>query len=196
MKIAIIGGNGTVGSAARAALENGNDVVSLSRGTDPAVDLGDPSSITNALKEVGPVDALISAAGGTPSGAVADLTEDDLLEAFRGKALGQLSVVTRGLPYVKDGGSITLTSGIIGKERIRRGAPAAMANGALDAFVYAAAPEMPRGIRINIVSPNVLQSSPSYHKAFPGLTPVSDEEVGKAYLHSVLGVDTGRIFKA
>lgn len=195
MKIAVIGGNGTVGRAARLGLEADHEVISLSRSTSPGVDLTEPETISTALAAIGPVDALVSAAGVTPGGAVEDLTEEDLLAGFRGKALSQLSVVTRGLDYVNDGGSITLTSGIIGKERIAKGAPAAMANGALDAFVYAAAPEMPRDIRLNIVSPNVLKSATSYHPKFPGFTPVPDELVGRAYVRAVQGLDTGRIFE-
>ena len=195
MKIAVIGGNGTVGRAARLGLERDHEVITLSRSTTPAVDLTQPQTITAALEEIGPVDALVSTAGVTPGGAVQDLTEDLLLAGFRGKALSQLSVLTQGLNYVNDGGSVTLTSGIIGKERIAKGAPAAMANGALDAFVYAAAPEMPRGIRLNIVSPNVLESATSYHPKFPGFTPVPDEQVGNAYVRAVQGLDTGRIFE-
>lgn len=193
MKVAIIGGSGTVGGAARAALEADNEVFALSRTSSPAVDLTQPDTISAALEDIGPVDALIVAAGSASHGAVEELTESSFVGAFSGKPLGELTAFARGLPHVKDKGSITLTSGIIGRERIAHGALAAMANGALDAFVQAAATEMPRGVRLNIVSPNVLQSSPQHHRKFPGLAPVSDEAVGRAYVRSVYGLDTGRV---
>ena len=194
MKIVIIGGNGTVGGVASRALAEHGQALALSRSTTPAVDLEDPESVSTALEAVGPVDALVVAVGSAPFTSVPEATEDDFQAAFTGKPLKQLTVAARGLPHVRDGGSITLTSGIIGRERIAKGALGGMANGAIDAFVHAAAPEMPRGIRINAVSPNVLESSPGHHPLFPGFTPVSDELVGRAYIRAVTGLDSGRVF--
>ena len=61
-----------------------------------------------------------------------------------------------------------------------------------DAVVMAAAPELPRGIRINAVSPNVLANSPHFHDAFAGMIPVTDEEVAAAFVRAVEGNVTGR----
>ena len=92
------------------------------------------------------------------------------------------------------GGSITLTSGILSREPIATGAAASLVNGAVESFVLAAATELPRGIRINAVSPSVLEDAPSYHSSFPGFVPVSSHRVGQAFAKSVLGVQTGRVF--
>ena len=65
------------------------------------------------------------------------------------------------------GGSITLTTGILAEEPIRTGVQASTFNAAIDAFVRAAALEMPRGIRINAVSPGVLVESMPTHAPPP-----------------------------
>lgn len=194
MRILIIGGTGTLGTAARTALEPHHDVIVASRSTDPAVDITDEASIAALFETVGEVDAVVVAAGAVPFKRLPALTAADFTSAFTGKVLSQLTVVRIGLDHVRDGGSFTLTSGILSREPIAASAAAAMANGAVESYVMAAAPEMPRGIRINAVSPSVLASSTRHHAAFPGFTPVEDEAVGRAYLRSVAGVANGRVF--
>ena len=143
---------------------------------------------------MGQVDAVIAAVGSVPFAPLADLGRDAYESAFRGKVLPQLDVVRIGTPFVRDGGSFTVTSGILAREPIATGAAASLANGALEAFVLGAAPEMPRGIRLNAVSPSVLEDAPSYHSSFPGFIPVSSHRVGQAFAKSVLGVQTGQVF--
>ncbi|WP_284328838.1 short chain dehydrogenase [Demequina litorisediminis] len=167
MRILIIG-TGHVGSAARAALEASHDVIVASRSTTPAVDITDQASIQALFETVGTVDAVVTTVGKVPFKPLADLTRDDLEAGLAGKVLSQIDVVRIGLPYVTDGGSFTVTSGVLAREPIRTSAAASMANGALETYVMAAAPEMPRGIRLNAVSPSVLASSPQHHAAFAG----------------------------
>lgn len=194
MRALIIGGNGTLGRAARAALEADHEVVVASRSSEPAVDTTDATSIATLFEHVGEVDAVVVAAGAVPFKPVEELTAEDYTSAFAGKVLSQLDVVRIGLPYVRDGGSFTLTSGILARVPIASSAAAAMANGALESYVVATATELPRGIRINAVSPTVLASSTRHHAAFAGFTPVDDAEVGRAYLRSAAGVQTGQVF--
>ncbi|GAA1641317.1 short chain dehydrogenase [Brevibacterium sanguinis] len=194
MKIIVIGAGGHVGGVAAAGLAaRGHEVIAASRSTDPGVDTADPESIRSFLAEVGPVDAIVVAAGSVPFKPVTELTRDDYASAFSSKVLGQLEFVTQGVDTVRDGGSITLTTGVLSRESVPTAAAAAMANGAVESFVMAAAPELPRGIRINAVSPNVLANSPHFHDAFAGMTPVSDEEVATAFVRSVEGNITGRV---
>ncbi|WP_217181973.1 short chain dehydrogenase [Streptomyces sp. AC495_CC817] len=192
MKILIIGASGVVGRAAESALD-GHEIVAASRSGSPAVDVTDAASIERLFGEVGEVDAVVAAVGSVPFKPLADLSRDDFESAFRGKVLSQLDVVRIGTPFVRDGGSFTLTSGILAREAIATGAAASLANGALESFVLAAAAELPRGIRINAVSPSVLEDAPSYHSSFPGFVPVSSHRVGQAYAKSVLGVQTGQV---
>jgi NADP-dependent 3-hydroxy acid dehydrogenase YdfG len=193
MRILLIGASGHVGSAAAAALRPRHDLIEVSRSSDPSVDIADEASIAALLDATGTVDAIVVTAGSVPFRPVAQLTRDDYLAAFTGKVLSQLDVVRLGLPHLSDGGSITLTSGILARDVIATGAAASMANGALEAYVMAAAPELPRGIRLNAVSPSVLAEATAYHDAFAGFVQVSDAEVGSAYLRAVEGIGTGRI---
>jgi len=194
MKIIVIGASGHVGRAAAQALEDrGHEVIRASRSTDPAVDTSDPASIAALFSHVGMVDGVVVAAGTVPFKNVTDLDHDDYLSGLLSKAIGQFDVVGTGLEYVTDNGSFTLTSGIIGREQVAAGAAAAAANGALESFVRAAATEMPRGIRINALSPDVLANAAHFHDSFPGHRPVTDAEVGRAVVLSAEGVETGRV---
>jgi hypothetical protein len=55
--------------------------------------------------------------------------------------------------------------------------------------------ELPRGIRINVVSPTVLQESmPTFGPYFFGFEPVPVARVALAYARSVDGLQTGQIY--
>lgn len=168
-------------------------MIAVSRSTAPAVDTTDEASIEALFAEVGEVDAVIVAVGSVPFKPVEELTRDDYRAAFLGKVLSQLDVVRIGTPFVRDGGSFTLTTGILAREPIATGAAASMANGAVESFVIGAAPELPRGIRINAISPTVLAEATGYHDAFPGFAPVASDVVGLAFVRAVEGVGTGRV---
>ncbi|WP_431807710.1 short chain dehydrogenase [Microbacterium paraoxydans] len=194
MKALVIGATGSIGGVVATTLEErGHEVVRAARTTGERVDVTDPSSVKELFARVGTVDAVVVAVGSVPFKPLGELSRDDYVAAFTGKTLAQLDVVREALGAVADGGSITLTSGVLAREPIATGAAAALANGALESFVITAAAEAPRGIRINAVSPDVLENSPGYFDAFPGHRPVSDQEVGRAYVRAVEGVIRGRI---
>lgn len=194
MKALVIGATGSIGNVVATTLESrGHEVVRASRSGETSVDVTDPASITELFTRVTDVDAVVVAVGSVPFKPLSELDHDDYLAGFTGKTLAQIEVVRQALTHLNDGGSITVTSGVLAREPIATGAAAAMANGALESFVITAAAEAPRGIRINAVSPDVLENSPGYHASFPGHRPVTDEEVGTAYVRAVEGVITGRI---
>lgn len=194
MKVLVIGATGSIGGVVAATLDvRGHEVVRASRSGEQNVDVTDPASIRSLFERVGPVDAVVVAVGSVPFKPLTDLDRDDYLAAFTGKTLAQLDVVRVALDHVTDGGSITLTSGVLAREPIATGAAAAMANGALESFVITAAAEAPRGIRVNAVSPDVLANSPGYFSTFAGHRPVTDDEVGQAYVRAVEGIVTGRV---
>jgi NAD(P)-dependent dehydrogenase (short-subunit alcohol dehydrogenase family) len=96
--------------------------------------------------------------------------------------------------HLKDDGSITLTSGVTNRDFIRKGANAASMNGALDDFARGASIEMPRGLRINTVSPGLLEeSAKKYDGFFPGHVPVSSARVGFAFTKCVEGGLNGQV---
>jgi hypothetical protein len=98
--------------------------------------------------------------------------------------------------HLRDGGSITLTTGILSDQPIVAGSSASLVNGAVEAFVRAAAIELPRGLRINVVSPSVLvEAMPSYAPFFRGFEPVTAARAALAFSRSVEGAQTGQVYK-
>lgn len=68
MRILLIGPNGRLGTAVRAALTARHELVTASRnGGDLSVDIREPRSIAAMYERVGRVDAVACAAGGAPS---------------------------------------------------------------------------------------------------------------------------------
>lgn len=194
MKVLIVGANGLLGSAAASALKDRHEVIEASRSGNVAVDLTEPDSIQRMFDEIGTVDAVISCTGSVPFKPLADLTDKDFRAGFEDKVLGQVNLVRIGLSHITDGGSFTLTTGVLAREPILTGAAASLANGALESFVMAAAAELPRRIRINAVSPSVLAEATGYHEYFPGFSQVPANTVGRAYVKSVEGIQTGQVY--
>ena len=77
-----------------------------------------------------------------------------------------------------------------------RGSSAAMVNAALEGFVRGAAIELPRGQRLNAVSPTVLEESLGhYGDFFRGFKPVPGADVALAYERSAEGGETGKTYR-
>ena len=146
-------------------------------------------------EKVGKVDAVASCIGKVAFKPVAELTYEDYLMGFKDKALGQVELVRAGINFLNDNGSFTLMTGVLARDPIPSGSVAALANGAIESFTLAAAIDLPRGLRINTVSPNVLVEATSYHAAFAGYHQVSAQSVADAYVKSILGKQTGQIYK-
>lgn len=196
MKIIIIGAAGAVGKCAADDLSTRHEVISVGRNSgDIRADIEDVDSIRAMYREAGKVDAVVSAIGHGHFGAVDEMTSEQFMKGIDHKLLPQVNLVLEGFDYVNDGGSFTLTSGVLNRDPIPGGACAAAANGALDGFVLGAAVDMPRGIRINAVSPEVLEvSRQRYDGFFRGHVHVSSEAVALAYSKSVEGCLSGRVF--
>lgn len=195
MRVLLVGASGLLGSAVSAAL-SGHEVLPASRSGTYPVDLTDPASITALFARTGPVDAIACTAGVTPFGALAALTLDDFRRGLDDKLLGQVELVRQGIEHVRDGGSFTLVSGILADDPIPTGSVAAAVNGGLHAFVRAAAIELPRGLRINTVSPTVFTEAwDAYGDYFPGYPPVPVAEAARAYVKSVAGRQTGQVYR-
>ena len=197
MKVLIVGAHGTLGKAVAAELGTRHDIVGASRSSgDVRVDLRDGASVEAMFRAVGPVDAVVAAAGKVPFAPLDELTEAQYLEGLQDKLLGQIRLVSAGTPHVRDGGSFTLITGILTEQPILSGAVASTVNGAVEAFVRAAAIELPRGIRINVVSPTVLtEAMDAYAPYFRGFEPVSAARAAMAFSRSVEGRQTGQVYK-
>ncbi|WP_144876218.1 short chain dehydrogenase [Microbacterium sp. 1.5R] len=196
MRLLLIGGTGTIGAAvADAFTELGDEVVSASRSGDHSVDIVDRESIDRLFGAVGEIDAVVVAAGKVPSVALADATGEDFDAGFASKLGGQISVVLAALPRLADGGSITLTSGILAQHAVPGSVVTAAVNGALEGFVARAALDLPRGLRINAVSPTIVLEPGETSEAFRGFRSVTAPEVAQAYVRSAYGIETGQVFR-
>ncbi|MBC1832221.1 short chain dehydrogenase [Listeria seeligeri] len=197
MKILLIGASGTLGSAVKERLEKKADVITAGRHSgDVTVDITSVDSIKKMYTQVGKVDAIVSATGSATFSPLTELTPEKNAVTISSKLGGQINLVLLGIDSLNDNGSFTLTTGIMMEDPIVQGASAAMANGAVTAFAKSAAIEMPRGLRINTVSPNVLEESwDRLEPFFQGFNPVPAERVARAFEKSVFGAQTGESYK-
>lgn len=197
MKIILVGATGTIGKAIDQELSQAHEVIRVSKSkSDYLVDLTDEDSIRALFEKVGEYDALVSAAGNVHFGDLADMTSKEYEIGLRDKLMGQVNLVLIGKETIRDGGSFTLTSGVLNEDPIRMGSSAAMVNGALAGFITGASIEMPRGIRLNLVSPTVVEEAwDAYGPFFPGFKAVPTSLVAKAYHKSVAGLQTGQIYR-
>src|SRR4029078_12452848 len=154
MRVIVVGATGTIGTPLAAALAERHEVVRVgNRNGDFQVDVADKGSIERLFQDVGPFDALVSLAGGARFKPIGELTDEDFAFSLSRKLMGQINLVRGGLPHVRDGGSFTLTSGVLTTEPVPGSSAISVVNGGLEAFARAAALEMQRGVRINVVSP-------------------------------------------
>ncbi len=197
VKILIVGGTGTIGKFVAEKLKSNHEVIIASKSNgDYLVDITSPDRIEQMYKDIPNIDAVISTTGASHFGQLSDLTPELNDIAINSKLKGQVNLVLIGQHYINDSGSFTLTTGIMMDDPILRGSSAAMANGAVASFVKSAAIELNRNIRINTVSPNVLEESlGKYGVFFKGFNPVSANKVANAFVKSVEGAQTGQVYK-
>jgi NAD(P)-dependent dehydrogenase (short-subunit alcohol dehydrogenase family) len=197
MKIILIGASGTLGKAVAAELSARHEIVAVGRKSGEfRADMRDIESLRTLFQKVGTVDAVVCAAGSVHFGPWAELTPENFDLGLRDKLMGQVNVVLAGQEFLADHGSFTLTSGILSQDPIQYGAAASLVNGALESFVPAAAIELPRGLRINVVSPTVVQESlASFGSYFRGYQAVPASDAALAYSKSVEGRQTGQIYR-
>ena len=89
-----------------------------------------------------------------------------------------------------------MITGILAEDPIRMGVGLSTVNGAVNAFVKAAAIELKRGLRINVVCPGLVEDAvEKYARYFPGHNPVSMDRVVSGYLKSIEGAATGKVIK-
>ena len=195
MRILVIGASGTIGAAVVAALSGGNQIVAASRKSSAApVDMAEPDSIRAMYRGLGKVDAIVCAAGQARFAPLPKLGDDDFRFCLDNKLMGQVNLVRYGLDHVADGGSITLTSGVLALRPMPGSGAISLVNAGVEGFARAAALEEPRGIRVNVVSPPwvtetlvALKMDPS-----PGLPAAA---VARAYVRSVTGSETGAVIE-
>ena len=202
LRILLVGASGELGRAVAAELGKRHDVIAAgSKSGEIRVDIADPASIENALETAGRLDAMACAAGVVnfqPLDAIKPAAIDQSVYGLglANKLMGQVNLALAARDKLNDGGSITLITGVLADQPIVAGSSASMVNGAIESFVRAAAIEMPRGHRINAVSPTVfVESMGAYEPFFRGFEPVPVARAALAYSRSIEGRETGKVYK-
>jgi NAD(P)-dependent dehydrogenase (short-subunit alcohol dehydrogenase family) len=196
MRILVVGATGTIGKAVVAALAPAHEVLAASRHhSELHVDITDVASIRALYQRVGQVDAVVSAAGNARFAPLAQLGDDDFAYSLSDKLMGQVNLVRYGLPIVRDGGSITITSGVLAQSPMPGSAAVSLVNAGLEGFARAAALEAPRGVRVNVVSPGWVTVTLAALGMDPS-TGITPEDVARVYVASVTGSMTGEVLPA
>jgi NAD(P)-dependent dehydrogenase (short-subunit alcohol dehydrogenase family) len=190
MKILVIGATGTIGSAVVKALAGKHEVISASRKGNPTVDLDDPASLAALFASVKGLSHVISCAGSGAWKPLAQLTDEDFAYSLRSKLMGQVNIIRQALQHVADGGSVTVTSGVLAQHAMPGSAAISMVNAGLEGFVRGAALDATRGVRVNVVSPGWVKETMIAMKMDPtsGMAAV---DVAKAYVAAVEGKQHG-----
>ena len=197
MRILIVGGLGTIGQIVKAYFDKKHEVITAGRNSgDLKVDIADGSSIRAMFKKTGKLDAIICTAGEAKWADFKDLSEEDYHIGLKSKLMGQVNLVRIGKEYLNDGGSITLTSGILADDPVPMTSSAAMVNGALHSFVKAVVLDIRQPIRVNVVASGLVEDAvDKYSEYFPGHHPVSMDKMLRGYIRSVEGRGTGEIIR-
>lgn len=197
MKILIIGASGTIGKRVTEHFLPDHDILKASRqGEDFRVNIEESPSLIKLLETTGKIDAVVCVAGEAKWGPLDELSEADHYTGIRSKLMGQVNLVRLGREYLKPGGSITLSTGILADDPVPRTSSAALVNGAVHSFVRAAALEIQKGHRLNAVSLGLVEDSyEKYRDYFPGHYPIPMDRVVKAYERAVLGKGHGEVIR-
>jgi len=196
MRIIIVGASGTMGKYLTSVFEADHEIIKVSTSSgDIRADITKPESIESMYQQAGSFDALICTAGPTHVGPWANMTDKEFRKGLDGKLMGQINLVLTGQRYINPKGSFTLITGALTDEPQLNFANASAANGAVEGFVRAAAIELGNGIRINAVSPTVIESSPQYFPFFPGEIPTTMKALEYGFRKSVFGAGTGQVIK-
>lgn len=196
MKILAIGANGVIGQAVVEKLSQSHQVIAVGHSQgDLRVDIESQESIRAMFESVGVVDAIISMAGNGEMGSIKDMPSSGYATVLKGKLMGQVNLVRIGREYLKDGGSITLTSGQAANYPMAGTAAISIGVAGINAFVGVAALEFEQGKRINAVSPAVVKETLEQW-GVDSADGIPAEQVAEYYQHSVEGDKTGQIYNA
>lgn len=194
----MVGGTGTIGQAVVDTLSDRHELIVAGHTSgEMQVDLADSDSIEALYDTVGAVDAVVSCAGEAAFGALEDLTDDEFGLSVSNKLMGQVNLVRRGLDRIRESGVFTLTSGVLSQEPTQGSAAISLVNAGVEGFVRAAGLEMPRDVRINVVSPPwVTETLREMGKDEENISSLPAATVAEAYAKSLHGSMNGETIDA
>ena len=193
MKIIIVGAAGRIGKEIDKALSNGNEIIRVGvQSGDFQCDYTDTESVKKMFVDIGEFDSLIAVAGRDSTfKPFQDIDDEDYRYGFERKFLGQIRFLKYGKNTIRDNGSFVFTSGYLSHYPFPASIATGPINAAVDTFVNNIAPFLPRGIRINVVSP-----APIVELGEEGKGLVTAEETAKLYVQAVEGNITGQVLRA
>lgn len=193
MKILLIGATGLIGTQVHTLLSQAHEVIPVGyKGGMYQVDIADPVSIQTLFEKVGQVDAVISTAGLAAFGALAELTDEQFQLGLTNKLMGQINLLRIGKKFISPKGVILLTSGVLATDPIPGSAAIATVNGALNAFVKAAALELGSELRINTISPIFVKETMEM-MGMDSTSGLSAADTAKAYQGALEGSMSGEV---
>jgi NAD(P)-dependent dehydrogenase (short-subunit alcohol dehydrogenase family) len=193
VRILVIGATGTIGAAIVSLLESRHEVLRASHTRSALnVDLSNADSIKQLYATVGPIHAVVSAAGESVFQPLLSLSDADFALCLTSKLMGQVNLVRFGVDMLEDGGSFTLTTGILSRQPMPGSAAISASNAGLEGFVRAAALELPRGLRINAIAPGWVRETLVARKMDPDLG-LPAARIAETYRQAVEGRATGQI---
>jgi NAD(P)-dependent dehydrogenase (short-subunit alcohol dehydrogenase family) len=191
LKVILLGASGIIGREIDKALSPNHEVVRAGRNGDVKVDYSDTPSVKAMFEKVGTFDALITAVGRDSAfKSYADLTDEDFEYGFQRKFMAQINLVRIGTPYANDGASFTLSSGYLSDYPNPASAATGPFNAAVDSFARTVGPMLPRGIRVNVVSP-----APVVSPDETGRGVVTASQAAGGYIKSVEGTMNGEVIR-
>ena len=201
-RILLVGASGVIGRWVHQALDGEHEVITAGlANAQIRLDLSQTASIHAALKQADELDAIVYTAGRAHfaplhSIEAADGEASRYALGLQDKLMGQVNLALASRGVLRRGGSITLTSGTTSDDPILGGSSLSMVNGALEAWVRAAATEWTDDVRINLVSPSLVEGTPAQAmKAFPGIAVVSGKQVALAYLRCLFSGIRGQTLR-
>jgi NAD(P)-dependent dehydrogenase (short-subunit alcohol dehydrogenase family) len=191
MKVIILGASGKIGGEIVRFLSPKHEVVRAGRNDNVKVDYTNDQSVKNMFEQVGGFDALVVAVGGdSVFKGYEDLNDEDFAYGFQRKFMAQVNLVRTGTSYANNGASFTLSSGYLSDYPNPASAATGPFNAAIDSFARTAGPLLPRGIRLNVVSP-----APVVPEGQAGRGMVTAEQAAVGYVRSIEGTMNGEVLR-
>jgi NAD(P)-dependent dehydrogenase (short-subunit alcohol dehydrogenase family) len=193
MKIILIGATGMIGQKVHERLQKSHEVIPVGfKDGDYRVDIADKNSIQNLFDKIGEVDAVISTTGLSAFGALDELSDEQFSLGWNNKLMGQINILRVGQTFVRKGGVILLTSGMLAIEPMPGSTSTSAANGALNSFVNAASLELGDKLRVNAVSPIFVKETMEM-MGMDSSDGMSAADTAKAYQAAIEGSMTGEV---
>lgn len=154
MRVLVVGATGLLGKEIVQLLSPEHEVITASRkGSAISVDISDKGSIESMYSAVGTIDAVICVAGTAKFAPLDKLSDEDFSFSLTNKLMGQVNLVRCSVGHVSQGGSLTLTSGVLAQQPMEGSAAVSIVNAGVEAFTRSAALELRGKARVNTVSP-------------------------------------------